>query len=786
MDSKLFSDRTNTDENSSTATYSHSSPYTSELFRSMSQRDPEKADTSLSDENSYESRKKIVTGLEIKEDGEETQVIQILLPCIICNRTFSPEALERHSKVCTKVNVKTPWKPERGVFDSTEQRIKGTKVADFIPPPVTADALTDSLFSRRCRNRASLRGTSCTTRSTLNSNYGRTNSTGSPTAAPTNTLGSTSSSAPWRRSRSLSRQPEEKSRKSSIDPSVTLDDNSDYGSNTSDENAHNGRITNQRVPSYLKSLSPQELCPYCHRSFGLKAFDRHVSFCKELFERKQYELQPITQEKEEAMQRQEIRTKYRPMKSSSSLSSLRSMSPARDFANMAFKFFGGLRRPNNTPVHGNYYNGNIIGSGASKHSGIKKSNESLASSCYGDYPPSSIGRSSPSPLRRMHSSTSFNNYYNPHQGNKIHNDSDLMLNSPTNNYQGTPARKPSMLPLRINSTGPKKTRSIEHIPMKSPYGHVTGSGYGQTNQSFNRNSKTRATMQSTKDFFRSNKRVEPEGTENTNNLHNSKDHPRTSPLIITPMNLFSKPEQRKMNDSGESRESSSREESRNPYGLYNSSSASSQRDDTGVYDPYEKAAKQLEELLKTQPVRNHGGSKKTTRRCGLEKAFESVGVPTAPTTNIMTVMNMDGKKVKGNIRPSANLMSRSLHSFDNGRGRSQGNNNNKNSGNDDNYWDEILERRDKTSHLFHQEGPQSMDTGNNNRRSSTNVNTGVDDDSTSNNEGIKALLSDSSLSSDPSTMSSADSTFNSGTRGLANHKSRAESNVSSADSAFSR
>lgn len=61
-------------------------------------------------------------------DTEEASLIQILLPCIICNRTFSPDALERHSKVCTKVNVKTPYKPDRGKFDSTEQRKKGTKV----------------------------------------------------------------------------------------------------------------------------------------------------------------------------------------------------------------------------------------------------------------------------------------------------------------------------------------------------------------------------------------------------------------------------------------------------------------------------------------------------------------------------------------------------------------------------------------------------------------------------------------------------------------------------------
>lgn len=31
----------------------------------------------------------------------------------------------------------------------------------------------------------------------------------------------------------------------------------------------------------LSKESPSDVCPYCDRSFGLRAFDRHVEWCKE-------------------------------------------------------------------------------------------------------------------------------------------------------------------------------------------------------------------------------------------------------------------------------------------------------------------------------------------------------------------------------------------------------------------------------------------------------------------------------------------------------------------------
>jgi hypothetical protein len=57
------------------------------------------------------------------------EVPYMLLPCTICNRTFKPESLEKHFKICEKNASK-----KRKTFDSSKQRIQGTDLAEF--PPV--------------------------------------------------------------------------------------------------------------------------------------------------------------------------------------------------------------------------------------------------------------------------------------------------------------------------------------------------------------------------------------------------------------------------------------------------------------------------------------------------------------------------------------------------------------------------------------------------------------------------------------------------------------------------
>ena len=48
-----------------------------------------------------------------------------LLPCTSCGRTFMEKALERHIKVCQKVNT-----IKRKVFDLSKKRVDG-----YVPPP---------------------------------------------------------------------------------------------------------------------------------------------------------------------------------------------------------------------------------------------------------------------------------------------------------------------------------------------------------------------------------------------------------------------------------------------------------------------------------------------------------------------------------------------------------------------------------------------------------------------------------------------------------------------------
>lgn len=58
----------------------------------------------------------------------DTDVPPVLLPCAICARTFMPQSLEKHSKICERSTTK-----KRKPFDSAKQRIQGTELAEFLP-----------------------------------------------------------------------------------------------------------------------------------------------------------------------------------------------------------------------------------------------------------------------------------------------------------------------------------------------------------------------------------------------------------------------------------------------------------------------------------------------------------------------------------------------------------------------------------------------------------------------------------------------------------------------------
>lgn len=63
---------------------------------------------------------------------EVEDVPLVLLPCTTCGRTFRPEALAKHVKVCEKTLMK-----KRKAFDSAKQRLQGTEVESFPAPKTT-------------------------------------------------------------------------------------------------------------------------------------------------------------------------------------------------------------------------------------------------------------------------------------------------------------------------------------------------------------------------------------------------------------------------------------------------------------------------------------------------------------------------------------------------------------------------------------------------------------------------------------------------------------------------
>lgn len=53
-----------------------------------------------------------------------------LAPCTTCGRTFVISSLQRHSAVCKRNSA-----PSRGKFDSSRQRLQGTGLEPYKPPP---------------------------------------------------------------------------------------------------------------------------------------------------------------------------------------------------------------------------------------------------------------------------------------------------------------------------------------------------------------------------------------------------------------------------------------------------------------------------------------------------------------------------------------------------------------------------------------------------------------------------------------------------------------------------
>ncbi|XP_020294186.1 uncharacterized protein LOC109859896 [Pseudomyrmex gracilis] len=171
----------------------------------------------------------------IKEYSEE-DAPPILLPCAICARTFMPQSLEKHARICERAAAK-----KRKPFDSAKQRIQGTELAEFLPKQETRRHQDERIASRSSwkKNHDEFLRTIREARGELLDSHRRCSSSLITSGAPTR-------------------------------------------------------------------ANEKGMCPTCNRHFGIKAYDRHVAWCKDRIPR--VSLSPATNR---AKERLEARMRYR-------------------------------------------------------------------------------------------------------------------------------------------------------------------------------------------------------------------------------------------------------------------------------------------------------------------------------------------------------------------------------------------------------------------------------------------------------------------------------------------
>ncbi|XP_076182971.1 uncharacterized protein LOC143154845 [Ptiloglossa arizonensis] len=176
------------------------------------------------------------------EQYSESDVPPILLPCAICARTFMPQSLEKHSRICERTAAR-----KRRVFDSAKQRIQGTELQGF-----------RSRQEKKRQNEKASR-----------------------------------SSASWKQNHDEFLRAIRAARCEVVDSPMQK------------------QCSNSMAPSSAPTrANEQGTCPTCNRNFGIKAYDRHVAWCKDRAGR--VTLSPATNI---AKERLEARMKYRaPLK----------------------------------------------------------------------------------------------------------------------------------------------------------------------------------------------------------------------------------------------------------------------------------------------------------------------------------------------------------------------------------------------------------------------------------------------------------------------------------------
>ncbi|XP_076755928.1 uncharacterized protein LOC143426374 [Xylocopa sonorina] len=176
---------------------------------------------------------------QIETPLPEADAPPVLLPCAICARTFMPQSLEKHSKICERSANK-----KRKPFDSAKQRIQGTELAEFLP--------------RQEKKR---------------------HSSGDRSSKPKST---------WKQTHDDFLQAIRAARNEIVDNTMQK---------------QGGTTVTPNAPT---RANEQGLCPTCNRHFGVKAYDRHVAWCKERITRV-----PASPATNIAKERLEARMKYR-------------------------------------------------------------------------------------------------------------------------------------------------------------------------------------------------------------------------------------------------------------------------------------------------------------------------------------------------------------------------------------------------------------------------------------------------------------------------------------------
>ncbi|XP_026840588.1 uncharacterized protein LOC6589976 isoform X1 [Drosophila persimilis] len=204
-----------------------------------------------------------------------------LTPCPCCSRTFNLNALRKHVVVCEKISKK------RNTFDSSRQRREGTALSTYVLPK-----------NFGLPNAEKVSGVHTPT-------AGSRDPVGTGSKIPTDSVGSP---LPIRRNSQTDLV------RSTARASVRRAGGTATGTGAA---ATSPAGDPNHVPARDRSLAKRikgvasEHCPHCERNFNVKAFDRHVEWCKEKAIQATIKL-ANTQETSKAKERLDARKQYRP------------------------------------------------------------------------------------------------------------------------------------------------------------------------------------------------------------------------------------------------------------------------------------------------------------------------------------------------------------------------------------------------------------------------------------------------------------------------------------------